>query len=202
MSTLPATPITILGAIDYSDTSDLVIQHAVEMARQKRADEIHFLHVHPAKSWQDVDDDAKRVELEEWLGTHLSEAESSPRAVRIVAHEAGGNAAEVIVEMASDLLASVIVIGTHGRRSVQRMLMGSVADAVVRNAGCPVFVVRPELHHQPVARIEPPCAACVEMRVQSNGEVLWCEDHSAKHGRRHTYYNTRLSSWISQRLTL
>jgi hypothetical protein len=38
--------------------------------------------------------------------------------------------------------------------------------------------------------------------LRSGGEQLWCEQHSEKHGRHHTYYNTRLDTWVSQRITL
>ena len=56
------------------------------------------------------------------------------------------NAAETIVDYAKDLHADVIVVGTHGRSGVSRLLMGSVAEHVVRSAPCPVLVVRPREH--------------------------------------------------------
>jgi hypothetical protein len=108
----------------------------------------------------------------------------------------------VIIETASDLLANLVVVGTHGRRGLSRMVLGSVAEAVVRNAGCPVLVVRPQMHEQAVPRIEPPCPRCVEARSKSEGREFWCEQHAEKHGRRHTYYNTRHQTWVNQRITL
>ena len=106
------------------------------------------------------------------------------------------------MKLAKTLLASAVIVGTHGRKGFQRMVMGSVAESVVRNAGCPVLVTRPQMHHQPIPRIEPPCPRCVERRAQTHGDQLWCEQHSEKHGRRHTYYNTRLDTWVNRRLTL
>jgi nucleotide-binding universal stress UspA family protein len=211
MPTLPATPITLLAAIDYSETASLVVQHILAMARQTRAAEVHFLHVHALHAMPTLRDaeqraaderEARRAELQAWLSARLQDPDGSLASMRFVAHEAGGNPAEVIVEMANDLLASVVIVGTHGRKGMQRMVMGSVSEAVVRNAGCPVFVVRPQQHHQAVPAIEPPCPRCVEARIQSHGEVYWCEQHSEKHGRRHTYYNTRLSTWVNQRISL
>jgi len=53
-----------------------------------------------------------------------------------------GNPAAEIVKTASEWSADVIVIGSHGRRGVERVLMGSVAEAVMRHAPCSVLVVR------------------------------------------------------------
>jgi hypothetical protein len=50
--------------------------------------------------------------------------------------------AHVIVQQAQKLKADVIVMGTHGRRGLRRALMGSDAEAVVREAGVPVVLVR------------------------------------------------------------
>jgi nucleotide-binding universal stress UspA family protein len=201
MTTLPATPISVLAAIDFSGSSSLVVQHAVEAARQMKAEEIHFLHV------RTIDEDeaaleGARAEFEEWLAARLQGADGVPETVKVVAHEARGNPADVIIETASDLLSNLVVVGTHGRTGLSRMVLGSIAEAVVRSAGCPVLVVRPQMHAQSVPRIEPPCPRCVETRSKSEGSALWCEQHAEKHGRRHTYYNTRHQTWVNQRITL
>ena len=53
-----------------------------------------------------------------------------------------GHAAETIVKTAKSWHADLIVIGSHGRGGVPRMLLGSVAEAVMRHAACPVLVIR------------------------------------------------------------
>ena len=55
---------------------------------------------------------------------------------------AGGRIADVIVARARRWRADLIVMGTHGRRGVNRMLLGSDAELVVRNAAAPVLLVR------------------------------------------------------------
>jgi nucleotide-binding universal stress UspA family protein len=55
---------------------------------------------------------------------------------------AGARIADVIVERAKRWRSDLIVMGTHGRRGVSRMLMGSDAELVVRNASAPVLLVR------------------------------------------------------------
>jgi nucleotide-binding universal stress UspA family protein len=53
-----------------------------------------------------------------------------------------GDARDLINQAATELGADLIVMGTHGRRGVTRVLMGSVAETVVRSAPCPVLTVR------------------------------------------------------------
>jgi nucleotide-binding universal stress UspA family protein/CBS domain-containing protein len=58
-------------------------------------------------------------------------------------HTRMGDTASAIVEMAHDLQADLIVMPTHGRHGLPRLLLGSVAEHVVRYAPCPVLTVRP-----------------------------------------------------------
>lgn len=54
-----------------------------------------------------------------------------------------GKASKEIVRFAKEWAADMIVVGSHGRGGVTRLLLGSVAEAVLRDAHCPVLVVRP-----------------------------------------------------------
>jgi nucleotide-binding universal stress UspA family protein len=53
-----------------------------------------------------------------------------------------GDAAGVILQVADDVQAGLIVMGTHGRTGLARLLLGSVAEHVLRKASCPVLTVR------------------------------------------------------------
>ena len=55
-----------------------------------------------------------------------------------------GDARKVIDATATEVGADLIVMGTHGRRGVSRLLLGSVAESVVRTAPCPVLLIRAE----------------------------------------------------------
>ena len=55
----------------------------------------------------------------------------------------GGEFAPVIVREADHMDADLIVMGTHGRKGIDRILFGSVAEKVVKNASMPVLTVRP-----------------------------------------------------------
>jgi nucleotide-binding universal stress UspA family protein len=187
----------VLGAIDYRDQSVLVVRQTIDLVRRQPAAEAHFLHVSSAAP-EDIGAGARRTAmLIEWLGGQLRGMGNVPSHLRIVAHEAHGDPATVIVHTAHQLSADVIVIGTRERSSVER-LMGSVSDSVIRHAESPVLVVRPKAHEERGVQIEPACPHCVQARIRSKGAELWCDQHLEKHGRRHTYYDTRVQRWTTQ----
>ena len=72
-------------------------------------------------------------QLEELLESTASE---------VLLETAVGDPDEAIVEYATEHDIDHVIVGSHGRKGVTRMLLGSVAEAVVRNAPCPVTVVR------------------------------------------------------------
>ncbi|MGZ3474599.1 MAG: universal stress protein [Polyangiales bacterium] len=109
----------------------------------------------------------------------------------VVAHIALGEPAAAIARLAADLDADAVVVGTHGRRGVRRMLLGSVAEGVVRLAGCPVIVTRDKSHLKAdVPDVEPVCADCAVVRTETAGRELWCERHAERHPRAHVYSYT------------
>src|SRR5690606_35150464 len=108
---------------------------------------------------------------------------------RVVTHFRLGAAADQIVQLAVDLDADLIVLGTHGRTGLKRLMLGSVAQKVLKTARCPVYVTRPKDHSEvgEVPEIEPPCPDCVKARQDSNGAVMWCKRHSEPRIRPHRY---------------
>lgn len=151
----------ILVGTDFSDASESALLYAVALARQFGA-QLHVLHaagrhdVQVMVERQRVIDEflreAGRPEAphntaRELLGDLLPTAEAAgvPTEYVLRASGAGGPYVEIVryaVERAVDL----IVVGTHGRGFMAHMLMGSVAEKVVRNAPCPVLTVRPPRH--------------------------------------------------------
>jgi nucleotide-binding universal stress UspA family protein len=192
-------PYTILAAIDYSETASLVVQEAVDLAREKHAAALHFLHVHP---WpiDDAGQEARHTELLEWLGARLQGSQGLLPEAKVIGHEVSGEPSPMIVDLAAELSADAVIVGTHGRKGMQRLLLGSVAAAVVKDCGCPVLVVRAKHHAHTPVQIEPACPRCLETRAHSDGKIFWCEEHSRGHGRRHTYYDPHVASWVTQRL--
>lgn len=190
--------ITVVG-IDFSDLSDQALDQALEGACLRENAEVHVVYVEPEIPYSaqissavapvpDADVMLERVQQRAAervgaMGTRLNGA----RLKRAVAHFRSGSPAECIAQLAADLNADLVVVGSHGRRGLERLLLGSVAERVARLARCPVWIVRPKDHTTAgrVPEIEPPCPACVKRR-QETGE-LWCAQHSEHHIRPHRY---------------
>jgi nucleotide-binding universal stress UspA family protein len=135
---------TILHPTDFSTHSEYAFQLAVALARDYKAHLI-VLHVEvvpaaiygfgegilpPRTEW----DDELRRELE-----HIQAADPS---VHLTHRLEEGDPVTQILNVAKETNADLIVIGTHGRRGIPRLLMGSVAEQVVRQANRPVLSVR------------------------------------------------------------
>jgi nucleotide-binding universal stress UspA family protein len=143
-----------------------------------------------------VEDNAAELQryVQERYNARVAEGLIHGAPSRIVTHLRWETTAQQIAQLASDLEADLVIIGTHGRRGIARMLLGSVAEGVVRLAPCPVLVTRPKQILE-VPRIEPPCPECLRARRETHGERLWCEQHSERHGQRHVYQGSdRMSS--------
>lgn len=192
---------TIVVGIDFSDTGDLAFEHALDLANTRENADVHVVFVEdelttprvPAAlsgESSEADEILDRVQKRATEGLERFSKRTQPRMRHIIAHVRRGGPAEHIVQLASHLDADMIVVGTHGRRGLQRLFMGSVAERVLRLARCPVFVVRPKDHEAvgKVPEIEPPCPDCVKTRQASGGAKLWCERHAEPHIRPHTYH--------------
>ncbi|HEX6766046.1 MAG TPA: universal stress protein, partial [Polyangiaceae bacterium] len=116
-----------------------------------------------------------------------------PLPARIVGHLRFDSPAREIAELARDLEAHLVIVGTHGRHGLLRVMLGSVAEGVVRLSPCPVLVVRPR-EVPDVPRIEPACEHCVKTRIATGGQRLFCNQHSEEHGPRHTYHHSERMS--------
>jgi nucleotide-binding universal stress UspA family protein len=142
-------PTTILLATDGSEEAQLAAATAADLA-EKTNSELHVLTVgpdyplyelpeHPAE-FQDVVSENRR-EAKEVLEQQAKRIEESGGTVRET-YLREGRAAEEIVEVAEEIGAGLIVMGSRGHGRLRRALLGSVSDAVVRHAHCPVTIVR------------------------------------------------------------
>jgi nucleotide-binding universal stress UspA family protein len=199
-------PYVIVVGVDYSEVGDLAFQRALELAAEKRSAEIHAINVVPlVASELPPDVPAAWVgglptlkEAAEKLRSHVERQVTAFRAEHeasklgfletICVHQRLEVPAEQLAQLAADVEADLIVVGMHGRRGISRLLLGSVAEATIRLAPCPVLGVRPKAIPAPVPAIEPPCPRCLEARRASGGAELWCAQHREHHGQRHTYH--------------
>jgi nucleotide-binding universal stress UspA family protein len=196
-------PQVIVVGVDFSSFGDVALEKAFELASRETNGEVHVIYV--ARGYgplvhldlgteiltlgMDEASDRLKTYVEERLQKFVEarSAKGLGSFSRAVTHIRLDAPAEEISQLASDLEAELVVVGTHGRRGVRRMLLGSVAEGVVRLAPCAVLVVRPP-ESEPLVAIEPPCPACVKIRSESHGEKLWCPRHEEHHGRRHQYH--------------
>jgi len=141
-------PTTILLATDGSKEAELARTTAIELANSTNS-ELHVVTVAPGHPSYDVRHpavvDRLREQAEDILNAQAAKIEGeggevAEKHLRI----AERYRAQQIVQVAEDIGAGLIVMGSRGLGGVRRALMGSVSDSVVRHAHCPVLVVRPE----------------------------------------------------------
>ena len=132
----------ILCPLDFGEGSLNALGLAVRLAAQNKA-ELYLLHVCPmvviplgGQATQPVmAEHAARQRLEEIANRDLAS----------IRHEllvTTGDAAEKVISVQTGLAADLIVMGTHGRGGLRRLIMGSVAERTVREASCPVLTIR------------------------------------------------------------
>jgi nucleotide-binding universal stress UspA family protein len=178
----------LVVGIDFEADGDRALDAAVAYARNRPGTEIHVLYVDQITALANAAeaDVATRTEvaldeLEARCQTRLDSLAAEASGLRRVAtHYRLGNAAEQLVQFAGEIDADLVVVGTHDRRGVKRLLLGSVAAAVLKMARCPVLVARLKDHEGigEVPAIEPPCPDCVRARESSANETWWCERHA------------------------
>jgi nucleotide-binding universal stress UspA family protein len=137
-------PTRILFATDGSKASELAATTAVGLAKITGS-ELHVLHVGPAvpEHFEPTDVEPVRTEQEarRILDEQVKQIENVGGTVT-QSHLKMGGAAEEVVDLAEELDAGLMVLGSRGRGRIKRLVMGSVADSVVRHAHCPVMVTR------------------------------------------------------------
>jgi nucleotide-binding universal stress UspA family protein len=141
----------ILVAVDGSATSMKGLREAIRLAKDDRA-QLLLLHVvNEFYAFATLDGVAPGVDLVPALREGgqriLAKAKAltdkeGVRAKTLMRETLGGPAADTIVRDARRQRADLIVLGTHGRRGLRRLVLGSDAEAVVRTSPVPVLLVR------------------------------------------------------------
>jgi nucleotide-binding universal stress UspA family protein len=141
---------TILVATDGSKYSEAAAAEAVGMAKSCGADLIVVTAVH-AESSAPLDIVSSQMQKDLIAGKELTAAENTITFVKELATKEqvkasaliyAGNPADVIIHAARDKKADIIVVGSHGRTGIDRLLLGSVAERVIGTADCATLVVK------------------------------------------------------------
>lgn len=140
----------MLVPTDFSPTSDIAFHYALDMAARQHA-MVHLLHVIDDASFATAYPDGFYVELPGLRkqlideATHRLEdmaARCAAVGVSATLEVAVGRPARVVTDVARERGTDLIVMGTHGRSGFAHLVLGSVAERVVRVAPCAVLTVR------------------------------------------------------------
>ena len=177
-------PLTLVAGIDFGETSGSVLSRAIELASEVDGAQLYFMHV--SKDVNFVRESAEAEKLRTMVVDALTQTPRRSR-FRVAVHVIAGSPAREIVAFAAHVDADYVVVGMRAHRPMRALLLGSVAQHVLRAAGCPVVVARPRNHDlsAEAPEIEPPCPDCVRTRAESGGAKIWCARHSEHHPRAH-----------------
>jgi nucleotide-binding universal stress UspA family protein len=138
----------ILVPVDFSPGSRAAVKYAAALAQTLHST-VTLLHVYELPSPMSsivpgadkmIDAETERALAQSWLESLRIEAKTdSDVDMRVVVMH--GGPVEEIVSFSREGGLEMIVMGTHGRTGLQHVLMGSVAEAVVRRAPCPVLTI-------------------------------------------------------------
>ena len=140
-------PIQVVIAYDFSPSAEEALIRAVDVAA--RAPQ-HVLHVvcalDPSAYMRHITSEAAeniQRQATERMTVALAGRETAAE-IQFFVHARIGHPATEILAVAEDVGADLLFIGSHGKTGVERLLLGSVSERVVREARCPVMVVRPK----------------------------------------------------------
>jgi nucleotide-binding universal stress UspA family protein/mono/diheme cytochrome c family protein len=138
----------ILVPLDFSANSTRALDYALALARKFDA-ALHLVHVCEVPSMLTASMDAYAIADAEWsrrlgeeAGSELEKLRPRLAGVSVSTEVLFGNPARAIVTAAHTNDVDLIVMGTHGHGAVMHLVLGNVAERVVRTADCPVLTVR------------------------------------------------------------
>ncbi|WP_207262812.1 universal stress protein [Desulfovibrio sp. Huiquan2017] len=139
----------VLCAVDFSDYSPLVAEYASMMAKCSGA-QVLVLYVAPSLS-QYVGFHVPPSSIESFVGEIVTGAEDTMNAfvkenfsdLSVEGKVVTGYPAEEILAISEAEKCDMVVMGTHGRKGIDRILFGSVAEKVVKSSKAPVLTIRP-----------------------------------------------------------
>jgi universal stress protein A len=137
----------VLAAIDTSKLASDVVALAARMARRTWPNsQLYLVHVFRSASFDrpsrvGLDRGALIDDARSYLDYHVRSARKQCPAP-VVAHFAEGDPVDEVLKTARSIRADLVIVGTHDAVGLERMLLGSVATKVAKNAPCSVMIVR------------------------------------------------------------
>jgi nucleotide-binding universal stress UspA family protein len=144
--------VQVVVAYDFSPSAEQALSRAIDVAARAPQHVLHLAvalepHVAMGPFHHLTYDDASRVsELAVQHVTKALQQRSTAGDVHFYVHTRIGKPADEILDLAREIGADLIFIGSHGKVGLERMLLGSVSERVVREARCPVMIARPKTY--------------------------------------------------------
>lgn len=156
--------IVVVGA-DFGETGDGAIREGLRLIAVGEAQALYVVHALsirtlPAEEETQPDPDADTIAMvHESLERRVSLAaahEKLPYHEELIRIEVRkGTPADALLQACQQHHATLLIVGTHGRHGLNRLLAGSIAETLVRQSECSVLVVRPEHRSLPRSQREP-----------------------------------------------
>ncbi len=181
------TTLSMVVGLDFTDADGPAFDQAVRIAQRVPHSGLHLVHVfHEEPSGE------RSRDLVGHLRLYVNEKAAIANGLRgmtVGIHLRAGKPAREIVQLATEVQADLIVVGSHKGPHLRHWIVGSTAEKLIAGGPCPVLVASPRLpvpeKHEPA--IEPPCPQCVQARKASDGAKWWCDRHSHVANGAHTY---------------
>ena len=138
----------IVVPVDFSEATDGLVDYAISTAN-KLGSKVHFVHVlnmYPGDAMfgvpfpQDCEENLRTAAKERMSNLITDMTEKSAGCTGEVI---SGDPVDKILACAKEKESDLIIIGTHGAKGLEKILLGSVAERVVRKAECPILVMNP-----------------------------------------------------------
>lgn len=192
-SSVPTPRYVILVGMAFDETDTPALREAARIAALRPHSELHVVHSvvedggsSATAELLSVDGRLQEAPLEMERRIQSLQA-ATPQ--RVVGHVRVGTPVRAILQTAADIDADVIVVGTHQRKGLKKLMLGSVAAQVLQDSHCPVLVAITKDHSGAVRseQVDPPCPACLEARREANDSTVWCKQHSHGYLKPHVY---------------
>jgi nucleotide-binding universal stress UspA family protein len=182
-----ATALSMVVGLDFTDADGPAFDQAARLAQRVPHGQLHLVHVfHTQPSAEQSKDLVAHLRL---YVNEKAAIKDALRGTTVGIHLRAGKPVREIVQLATEVQADLIVVGSHRGPHLKQWVVGSTAEKLILGAPCPVLVASPRPKepekHEPT--IEPACPQCIEARKASGGAKWWCERHSNLANGAHVY---------------
>lgn len=174
-----ARPFVLVAALDLVDTDSggYALDQSLRVATRIPGCEMHVLHVSEQPATPQT------LGLLRYYVTEKAQMLPGFSLAGIRVHVRVGEPAHVIAELAAEVHADLVVVGTHRALQLHAVTKGHTGERVTRESTCPVLVAGPRPKSEPphIIVIEGTCPECLVARQSSAGQTWWCARHAERH---------------------